>query len=107
MITPCSNANMECPYFARNTPKRLEDEQTHGCFASTDHVIPRYLGRQAGASALLKNYIRSDANKQQLCRYEHDQKSLEDLQNPPEIPDERFMIDAIIKARRARRERKK
>ena len=94
MKTPCGKELEGCPYKERGK-----------CYEDTDHKIPRYLGRQASASALLKNYIRSDANKQQLCRYEHDQKSLEDLRNPPEIPDEKFMIDAIIKSRRAKRGR--
>ena len=100
-ITPCPNPNPECPYFNRPTPSTLKDSQEHGCFASCDHIIPRFIGRQA-TSALVKNYVRSKANQQQLCRWEHDKKTVEEWQTPPEIPPERVMIDAI-KALRKRR----
>ena len=102
-ITGCPNAGPECPYYGRNTPKALKTEQKHGCYADTDHVIPRFMGRQATASALLKNYIRSTANQEQLCRWDHDRKTVDELKNPPEIPTDRFMIDAIVAARRARK----
>lgn len=104
MITGCPNPNPNCPYFNRNTPSPLRGEQTHGCYADTDHVIPRFMGRIAGASTLLKNYIRSKANQQQLCRWEHDQKTIDEQIDHPEIPSERFMIDAI-KASRAKRKK--
>ena len=57
------------------------------------------MGRIAGATTLLKNYIRSTANQQQLCRWEHDQKTVDEWNNPPEVPSEAFMIAAIKEAR--------
>ena len=102
MIGPCPNPREDCPYYGRRAPASLEGEQTHGCRADTDHILPRFVGKQA-VSKLVKNFIRSKANQQQICRWEHDKKSLEDLKNPPEIPSDRFMIDAI-KASRKKRE---
>ena len=61
------------------------------------------MGRIAGASTLLKNYIRSTANQQQLCRWEHDQKTIDEWNNPPIIPSEAFMISAIKESRRRRK----
>jgi hypothetical protein len=102
-ITGCPSPSPDCPYYGRRAPGPLRSEQDHGCYADTDHVIPRYMGRQATASALLKNYIRSPANQEQLCRWDHDEKTREEYENPPEIPTDRFMIDAIVRARRARK----
>ena len=104
MITPCPNACPECPLYTKKAPTPLRDKQEHGCFSDTDHIIPRFIGRQA-TSALVKNYVRSKANQQQLCRWEHDKKTVEEWQNPPELPTERFMIDAIKEARRLKRQR--
>lgn len=105
MITPCEKACRECPNFNRPTPKPLRDIQEHGCYADTDHIIPRFLGKLAGTSSLLKNYIRSPANKQQLCRWEHDSKTAREIASPESIivPSQRFMIDAIIRARHGKR----
>lgn len=102
MISACEGANPECPYFNRPTPGPLRGQQEHGCFSDTDHIIPRFMGRQA-CSKLLKNFIRSKANQQQLCRNEHDIKTAEEWKNPPIVPSERFMIDAIVRARREHR----
>lgn len=101
MITPCPNPNPDCPFYGKRPPKRLEGEQSHGCYADTDHVIPRFVGRQA-TSKLVKNYVRSKANQQQLCRWEHEEKTRADEINPPEIPPERVMIDAIKSLRKRR-----
>lgn len=101
MIGECPNAGPECPYFNRATQGALHDTQEHGCYTDTDHTLPKFMGKCA--SKLVQNYIRSRANKHQLCRNEHDKKTLEEFRCPPEIPDERFMIDAIIKARKRNR----
>lgn len=91
MKTPCPSPNKEgCAYAERGK-----------CYADTDHIIPRFMSK--GAPALLRNYIRTPQNQQQICRFEHDQKTMQDFITPPEIPSDRFMIDAIIQARRARR----
>ena len=98
MITPCPNACPECPLYRRRTPKPLRGEQSHGCYADTDHIIPRFMGKSA--SSLVKAYIHSPTNKQQLCRNEHNEKSREDLVNLPELPSRDFMVAAIMRARR-------
>ena len=90
MKTPCFENHEQCPYKNRS-----------GCYSDTDHQIPRFMAK--GASALVRNYIRTPANQQQLCRFEHDQKSLDDLMYPPELPSERVMIGAIMQARRDRK----
>lgn len=100
MIGECPNASPECPYFDRATRGVLHDTQDNGCYTDTDHRIPKFMGR--GANALLRNYIRSDDNKQQLCRHEHDLKTAEEFKDHPELPSERFMIDALIRARKER-----
>jgi len=102
MITSCPNACPECPLYDKSTPKALRGIQNHGCYSDTDHIIPRFMGRVAGATTLLKNFIRSKANQQQLCRWEHDEKTIDEWDNPPEIPSDRFMIDAIKRSRRKR-----
>lgn len=101
MITECPNAHEGCSYFNRSTPGRLTDTQEHGCFASTDHRTPKFMGK--GATALVRNYIRSTDNQQQLCRDEHDQKTVEEWGNHPKLPDDRYMIDALIALRKARK----
>ena len=102
MISECPNAHEGCQYFERSTPGRLRGTQEHGCYADTDHVIPRFMGK--GAVALVRNYIRSRPNQQQLCRQDHDIKSLSEWASPPELPPEREMIDQLIAARRAVRQ---
>ena len=102
MITPCPSPNPDCPFYGKKPPGSLQGTQEYGCFADTDHVIPRFMGRKA-TSALVKNYIRSAANQEQRCRWEHDQKTLEEWYNPPEIPPEQVMIDALKELRRKKR----
>lgn len=58
------------------------------------------------ATRLAQQYIRSKANQQQLCRFDHDKKSAEDLQHPPQLPSRSFMINALIQARREKREKR-
>jgi hypothetical protein len=50
-------------------------------------------------SKLLRNYINSADNKQQLCRREHDAKTIEERDNLPEVPDARYMIDTLVALR--------
>jgi hypothetical protein len=75
MIEGCPNPNPNCKYYYRRPPGPLKYEQSHGCFADTDHIIPQRLARRAGATALEKNYImKNPENQQQLCRWDHDIK---------------------------------
>ena len=102
MITPCPYANEGCPYYGKDAPPQLEETQEHGCYSDTDHVIPQALGRRRYATTLLKHFISTPANKVQRCRWEHDFKTEEEQQNPPQLPSEKFMIDAIRRARYGR-----
>lgn len=96
MITPCPEPNKEgCPWVDR----------PGGCFADTDHIVPRFLARRVGdgvGKMIARKYVDLPENKQQLCRYEHDQKSAEELETPPELP-ELEVMKAAIKQRRRRR----
>lgn len=79
-LTECPDPNKEgCPWQYRSD----------GCFADTDHIIPRFVGRQQETRAmrrLARRFLVLPDNKQQLCRYEHDQKCYEELIAPPELP---------------------
>lgn len=96
-IEACPNACPECPLYDRRPPKPLRATQEHGCYSDRDHIIPKFMGK--GAIKLVKRFIHSPENYQQLCRWEHNEKSIEDLQNPPELPDVEFMRAAVRAAR--------
>lgn len=103
-ITPCPNPNPECPWFNRCPPKELQGTQEHGCFSDRDHIIPQYLGRQATGKLrrILRQFIQLPENSQQLCRWEHDEKSVHELVEPPSIPSIEIMKMAIIEERNKR-----
>lgn len=61
-IGECPNSTPECKYFPN-------------CFSDVDHVVPRRLMNEAGATAMLGVYINHPVNKQQMCRREHDEKT--------------------------------
>lgn len=86
----CPDPNKEgCPWQFREG----------GCFADTDHIIPRFVGRQQPTRAmrrLARLFIVLPENKQQLCRYEHDQKCHEEMVAPPELPPADEMRRAIV-----------
>lgn len=77
MIGECPNPRAECPYAARE-----------GCFSDTDHIVPQRLGKTTLAAV----YIDLPANKQQLCRWEHDQKT---ASGDEPLPERHVMRDAI------------
>lgn len=59
----CPTPRPECPYVNREG----------GCFSDLDHIVPQRLGR----TALAAIYINLPSNKQQLCRWLHEQKTAE------------------------------
>lgn len=79
MKTPCPQAGAEgCPWA----------ERPGGCFADTDHIVAqkfRYMG------LLVSKYIDTPDNKEQLCRWEHDNKD----DYAVELPSEEFMLQAV------------
>ena len=86
-IERCPNPLPDCPWFGRPTPKCLRSTQEHGCFSDLDHILPRFLGR----TSLQRRFIERPENKQQLCRWEHDEKTFEDENWPPILPDAKTM----------------
>jgi len=65
-------------------------------FSDNDHIVPQ---RYRKVSWLLNKYISTPDNQQQLCRWEHEQKTesaAELLENCQ--PEESFMVDAVRRA---------
>lgn len=79
MKTECPNRNPGCKYYEK------------GCFADTDHIVPRRLG----GCALSRTYIELPDNKQQLCRAEHERKS---RSGDAPLPSREHMREAIFAA---------
>lgn len=65
--------------------------ELRGCFSDTDHIVPRRLA----TTALSGTYIELQANKQQLCRREHDEKTAAGDEPLPEVAE---MREAIVLA---------
>lgn len=104
-IGSCPNPSFECPWFRRPTPRPLKGSQEHGCFSDLDHIVPQRLG----TTALAKTYINLPENKQQLCRWDHDEKGYEgDEPLPPEdYMAERVAVAALEGAIRLNAKKKK
>lgn len=90
----CPNANEECVWYNRPAPDCLKSTQEHGCFSDNDHILPRSLGE----TALDKAYLELPSNQQQICRAEHDQKTQQEIHDPPQLPDRETMRESIAKA---------
>lgn len=104
-VGPCPNPQENCPWFGRKAPKPLRRTQEHGCFSDEDHIIPRFLGRQATENnRIIRKYINLPENRQQICRWEHDEKTADDLYNPPELPPLEVMKAAIEEEKTKRHE---
>ena len=86
MIKECPNAHKGCPWFDR--PPSVPGA-TNGCFSDTDHIVPRRLA----TTALTRLFINSPENKQQLCREEHEAKS---LAGDAPLPSREYMIESIL-----------
>jgi len=81
----CEFRNEACPYYKRPIKKGNES----GCFSDRDHIVPQRLA-QTGLATL---YIYSPENYQQLCRLEHDKKTLE---GDEPLPDQDYMKERIV-----------
>jgi hypothetical protein len=79
MLGECPSPKPDCKYAER------------GCFSDTDHIVPRRLA----TTALSATYIELQANKQQLCRREHEEKTAQGDEPLPEIAE---MREAIVLA---------
>lgn len=90
MITPCPNANENCKYFGRSPLPQLRGAE-NGCFADTDHIVPQ---RFRTLGSLIRLYIDTPDNKQQLCRSTHDEKR----EYYDDIPEDEVMYDAVMRA---------
>lgn len=80
MLGECPTPQAECKY-----------AELRGCFSDTDHIVPRRLA----TTALSATYIELQANKQQMCRREHDEKTAQGDEPLPEIE---AMREAIVRA---------
>lgn len=85
MKSRCPEPNKPgCPYMER------------GCYADTDHIVPQRIARSKSASAITRIYILDHPeNRQQLCRWEHDEKTLE---GDEPLPSQEYMQGAITEA---------
>lgn len=77
MIGECPNPRPECPYAARG-----------GCFSDTDHIVPKRLAETTLAAV----FIELPSNKQQLCRWDHEQKT---ASGDEPLPERHVMREAI------------
>lgn len=75
MIGACPNPSRACPYYGARPRGPLRREQSHGCFSDTDHKIPQRLVKRVAETALAREIINDPDNLQQLCRWEHDEKT--------------------------------
>lgn len=91
-IESCPTPREDCPWFTRPTPSHLKKTQEHGCRSDLDHIVPRRLGTTALAGIYIEKH---PENKQQLCRWEHDKKTLE---GDAPLPDTEYMEQAIQEA---------
>ena len=82
----CPITREDCPYY--NRPPRLRDAE-NGCFADTDHIVPRRLATTTLASL----FIESPENKQQLCRSDHDEKT---RGGDEPLPDRETMLARVM-----------
>lgn len=81
------------------SPEQVERCPLPSHYSDRDHIVPQ---RYKRFSWLLRHYIVTPENKQQVCRWEHIQKTdspAEELENC--IPTEDFMITAIRRAHEA------
>lgn len=81
MIRACETANEQCPIYHRAPPEQLASTQEHGCFSDTDHkVSARVLHDpdiefEGFGRTILRKYIDSDINLEQMCRADHEAKN--------------------------------
>ncbi len=71
----CPNPQEGCPHYSRPTKPPLQGLQEHGCFSDQDHILPQRLGRLITATQVQIDYINSDANIKQECRWQHEAKT--------------------------------
>ena len=99
MRSECPEPNKEgCPWQNRG-----------GCFADSDHITPRVVAKQqkdARMRKLARRFIGLPENRQQLCRYLHDQKTVYEQNDPPPLPSEEEMrarVNEYLAERRLKR----
>lgn len=90
MIRACPNPQEQCPYFDREPPRQLR-EQEYGCFSDRHHIFWRSLME----TLLEKTYSDLPENSIQPCRWEHDEIH---AGPPPELPSLQEMLAAVSAA---------
>lgn len=79
----CPNPSPDCPY----------SDRPGGCYSDTDHLY--YPG--VDYSGIMESEFRElPENKQQKCRWEHEQRHLDEV--PPEKPPREHMLGRIAAA---------
>lgn len=71
MIRECPTPREDCPYYNLPPPPPLRGQE-YGCYSDRDHIVPKRLG----TTALARKYIRLPINMQQLCRWDHVEKTI-------------------------------
>lgn len=90
-IERCPFSNETCKYYGRAPLSALRREQSHGCYADQDHIVPQRLA----INALNAAYIDLEINKQMLCREQHEKKT---KAGDEPLPTEREMAEELMRA---------
>lgn len=84
----CPFATEACKYFTRDSVPGGNTE--NGCYSDRDHIVPQRLA----TTALARAYIHSPENYQQLCRNEHDVKT---LGGDEPLPEKEVMAQSVLR----------
>lgn len=87
----CPFANETCKYYDRS-PVRGGNRE-NGCYSDKDHKVPQRLA----TTALAKAFIYSPENMQQICRDEHDAKT---MAGDEPLPDRETMVESVLRQTR-------
>lgn len=90
MIERCPNMDVGCPFYDRDPRGPLKEEQFHGCYSDSHHVLypaNRY------QTPLEKAYRDLPENKEQVCAWTH--QLIHEQLPPPKKPSLRRMIAAL------------
>lgn len=100
MIRECPEPNPECPYYDLEPPKKLQGQE-YGCYSDEDHIVPQRLA----VDALSRAYIHAPINKQQLCRWRHDEKTLagDEPLPPRDVMEARLITSGVYLSRKVRK----
>lgn len=93
MVEGCPAPSEDCPYFWRKPRGPLKKQQSHGCSSDEHHLMWPKRNYQ---SPLERQFRELPENKEQTCRWEHDE--IHQFDHPPKKPTAEAMISAIARA---------